>query len=133
MEEKWIDQQEKLIEEKFEERIEEQEKQEEKWYKLLDKCLENGGPVRNVEESENFFSRIEKDEQNKSSILRNEILFRKKTREFDSLDYSVNKKTYNQLKDTLINILTKEDCLDSDEIPATNFNFDLILQKQLKS
>lgn len=68
MEEKWIEQQEKLIDEKFEERIEEQEKQEEKWYKLLDKCLENGGPVEMWKKVTTFLEGLKRTNKTKSQF-----------------------------------------------------------------
>lgn len=112
MESDWILSQENLLLERREEQLKSQEKKEERWSKILEKCLNHGGPVKNLKASKKFFKSLETrnvQEKEKVTVIRNEILLRKRDLEFNSnVDLTVNKKSYEELKDTLVKILEYE-------------------------
>lgn len=118
-----------LLADRHEQKVKENESDEVKWHKIRELCSKRGGPVRNMKESRKFLISNEsgKTEKEKISILKNEIKFRKKTDEQSNLEYTVNKKSYSQLKETLLLILEHEETQKF--IPITHYKCQNLLKR----
>lgn len=123
MEDEWENFQDRLLNDKIEKKRETAENDDIKWQKILEKCQGHGGPLKSLAEGKSFIDKLmksTKDEKEKVSILKLEILFRKKLEEFPSMDYRVNKKNSKELAQTLINLLQHEESNTTSPISTSN-------------
>lgn len=104
LETKWNESQHILYLNVLKDAEETQEKENARKDKLLEECIEHGGPFKTVDAMMKALEKLS-DEKQKRALLKTEIIYRKKSDFNKQLNYGVNKKSIDELTETLENLM----------------------------